>query len=141
MLVYPDAPIEPGCVVLFIPVELVPIVGGAFKTMEQRRKWATQEDFEQGYRAFADLEAQLMNNCLVELIAEIRAIRGVKPEHSSVPVEDRTTDMYRDFNDIIGHLNTMIFGLTGGIEHDDSILMALRGTVEASETRNVIEEL
>lgn len=138
---YPPAPATPACVMLLIPVELVPIVGAGLADMEARRRWITDSDHQLGYRAFVALQDQLMTNCLDTLIAEIRALRGVKPDYASVPAEDRTTDMYRDFNDLIDHLNTITFALRGGEEPDDHILLALRGIVAASETRNIIDEL
>lgn len=141
MLVYPDPPAEQDCVLLLVPIELVPIVGAQFGQLEHRFKWATQEDWEQGYRAFVALQAQLMSNCFTQLIQEIRAIRGVKPDYEETPIEDRTTDMYRDFNDIIGHLNTLIFGLTGGLAHDDNVLTILRGEDEATAERNLLDML
>ena len=141
MFVYPDAPIEPGCVLLFVPVELVPLVGGAFKAMEQRRKWATQEDFEQGYRAFVELERQLMSTCLQELIQEIRDLRGVSPAYASTPVEERESYMYRSVADLIEHVNTLIFALSGGLEHGDNVLEILRGDTEASSSRNMLDML
>lgn len=141
MLTYPDPPTEPGCVVLFVPVELVPLVGGLFQRLEQRRRWASDSDWEQGYRAFVELQAQLMNNCLDSLIAEIRAFRGVRPEYADVEPADRTIDMYRDLGDIAAHLNTIVFALRGLEEPDDSILEALRGIVPADEERNVIDLL
>jgi len=141
MLQYPDAPAEPGCVVLFVQIELVPLVGGLFKRLEQRRRWATEEDWQQGYRAFVELEAQLMSNCLDSLIAEIRAFRGVRPEYESTPEAERTIDMYRDLGDVAAHLNAIVFALRGLEEPDDSILEALRGIVPADEERNIIELL
>lgn len=141
MFVYPDAPIEPGCVLLFVPVELVPLVGGAFKAMEQRRKWATQADFEQGYRAFVELERQLMSTCLQELIQELRDLRGLKPAYTSVPIDERTSDMYRSLEDLNVKFIEIIFALTGGVEHGDHLLEILRGETEASSTRNVLDKL
>lgn len=138
---FPPAPLAPSCVLLLIPVELVPIVGARFADMESRGRWLTSEDYQLGYAAFVELQAQLMSNCLDSLIAEIRALRGIKPEHAGVPEDERTIDMYRDFNDLIIHLNTITFALRGGEEPDDHILLALRGIVAASETRNVIDEL
>lgn len=140
-LVFPDISDDSTCVLLFVPVELVPIVGSLFAQLEARRKWATADDWQQGYRAFIDLQDQLMNNCLETLIQEIRALRGVKPEYAGVAVEDRTTDMYRDFNDLIGHLNPIIFALRGGEDPEDNILQALRGDTAADDTRNVIDLL
>jgi len=101
MLVYPDTPEIPSCVLLFVPVELVPIVGGLFASLERRAKWATDSDFMSGYRAMTALEAQLMADCLGNLIQEIRDARGVLPAFVSTPIVDRTSDMYRSFNDII----------------------------------------
>lgn len=141
MYVYPEPPETPTCALVLVPIELVPIVGALFGRMESRHQWATESDWQQGYKAFVELQDQLMNNCLDALITEIRALRGVKPDYVSVPVEERTTEMYRDFNDLIGHLNTIIFALSGGQEHTDHILMALRGEIPASAARNVIEEL
>lgn len=141
MLVYPDPPDVPGCVLLFVPVELVPIVGGAFKRLEARRLWASESDWEQGYRAVVELEAQLMDNCLDSLIAEIRAFRGVRPEYAATPEDERTIDMYRDLGDVAAHLNAIVFALRGLEEPDDSILEALRGIVPAGEDRNVIDQL
>lgn len=138
---YPPAPATQTCVMLLVPVELVSIVGARFADMESRGRWATDSDYELGYRAFVELQAQLMNNCISDLIAEIRAIRGVKPEFVDVPTDERSTDMYRDFNDLIAHLNTITFALRGGEEPTDHILLALRGIIEASETRNIIDEL
>lgn len=141
MYVYPDPPAEATCVLLLVPVELVPIVGAQLAQLEQRRRWATAADWEQGYRAAVQLQAQLMDNCLADVIAEIRALRGVKPEYEATPIDERTTDMYRDFNDIIGHLNTLIFAISGGLEHDDNVLEILRGDTPGSSIRNLLDYL
>lgn len=141
MLVYPETPENPSCVVLFIPVELVPIVGSLFSQLESRRKWASDADWSQGYKVFVDLQDQLMNNCLATLIQEIRDIRGVKPEYVTVPIADRTTDMYHDFNDLIESYNVIIAALCGSGIPTDNILQALRGDTAADGTRNLIEFL
>ena len=141
MLVFPEPPEQETCVLLFIPAVLVPIIGSLFGQLEARHRWASDADWQLGYKAFVELQDQLVNNCLQTLVQEIRAIRGVKPDYSSVPIEDRTTDMYRDFNDLIGHLNTIIFALRGLEDPDDSILQALRGDTAADATRNIIEYL
>lgn len=141
MLVYPDPPTQPDCALLFVPVELVPIVGALLGQLEQRHRWATDADWEQGYRAFVDLQAQLMSNCMGQLVKEIRALRGIKPDYVDTPEDERTIDMYRSLDDLTVYFNTLIFGLTGGLPHDDFVLSILRGTVEASETRNVLDKL
>ena len=126
---------------LLIPVELVPIVGALLHRMERYTQWETSADWQLGYKAFTELQDQLMNNCLDSLIAEIRALRGVKPDFVDVPVEERTTDMYRDFNDIIGHLLPIIFALRGPEDIPDSLIEALRGDTPADSTRNVVDQL
>lgn len=138
---YPPAPPAPTCVMLFVPIELVSIVGALFSQMEKRERWIAASDWQSGYYAFTDLQYQLMNNCIDTLIAEIRALRGVKPDYVSVPVEDRTTDMYRDFNDIIGHLLPIIFALRGPEDIPDSLIEALRGDTPADSTRNIVDQL
>lgn len=138
---YPSPPIEPTCVMLFVPVELVPIVGALFSQLEKRSRWIDDANWLQGYTAFVDLQEQLMSNCIDTLVQEIRAIRGVKPDYESIPVEERTTDMYRDFNDIIGHLLPIIFALRGPEDIPDSLIQALRGDTPASDTRNIVDQL
>jgi len=141
MLVYPEPPEESTCVLLFVPVELVPIIGAQLGQLEQRHKWATVEDWQQGYRAFVDLQAQLMSNCIATLIQEIRDLRGLKTAYASVPIEDRTSDMYRSIDDVAEKINTLIFYIGGGAEHGDNIMEILRGTEEATEERNLLEML
>jgi hypothetical protein len=98
---YPAPAEEPTCVMLFVPIELAPLVGGLFKRMEQRSEWASPYDWALGYKAFVELQDQLMSNCTSDIVAELRALRGLNPLYETVPVEDRTTDMYRSFNDIL----------------------------------------
>lgn len=98
---YPAPAEEPTCVLLFVPIELAPLVGGLFKRMEQRSEWATASDWQLGYKAFVELQDQLMSNCTSDIVAELRALRGLNPLYETVPVESRTIDMYRSFNDIL----------------------------------------
>jgi len=140
-LVYPQVPEVETCVLLFIPVELVPIVGGLLSQLEARKRWESAEDWEKGYKAFTSLQDQLMNSCLQTLIAEIRALRGVKPESEATPIEERTTDMYRSFNDIIDVLTPILLAMRGSEPIEDSIIEALRGTTPADETRNIVDQL
>jgi hypothetical protein len=68
LLSFPGASGLDTCVLLFVPVDLVPIVGGLFGQLEARSRWATPDDWQQGYRAFTALEKQLMDQCLGPLI-------------------------------------------------------------------------
>jgi len=139
--VFPDALPGDDCALLMVPSNLVPIVAGLFSTLQYRAKWASDADYTSGRKAFAELEAQLVNACFSQLIQEIRDARGVAEIYEDVPVDERTSSMYRSLDDIVRRLNTVIFALDGGLEHDDSILEALRGDVEADATRNVMEAL
>lgn len=156
MYVYPSPPTEETCVLLFVPVELVPIVGALFARLERRAEWATQDDWEQGYKAFVALQEQLMSNCLQALVGEIRALRGVLPDYVDVPVEERTIDMYRSLNDLldgllllrgivsgtdVATLAQVVLALRGPDEQVDHLLLALRGETAADEDRNVVELL
>lgn len=102
---YPEPPEEPTCVLLFVPIELAPLVGGLFRQMENSHEWVSLDDWQKGYKAFVELQDQLMTTCVSDLIAELRALRGVKPEYVSTPIEERTTDMYQSFTDIRGVLS------------------------------------
>lgn len=138
---YPTDVEDSDCILLFVPAALVPIIGALFSQLEKRERWATNDDYEQGYRAFTELQDQLMNNCMKTLIDEIRALRGVSPPYVDVPVEERTTEMYRSINDVVERLNTIIFGVTGGLPHDDNILLVLRGETSVDGSVNVLGEL
>lgn len=62
------------CIVLCLDKSLVPLVSGALKPFEQSYSWISDEDYEQGYNAFAQVQASFMNNCLQELIESNRQI-------------------------------------------------------------------
>jgi len=133
---YPEAPEQPSCILLFVPVELVPIVGAQFAQLEQRHRWATTDDWQLGYAAFVDLEAQLMNNCLDSLIQEIRDFRGIKPDFVETELVDRTSDMYQSLNDIMASMLEMRGVLVDGWFTDQSatladIVRAMRGSNQA----------
>jgi hypothetical protein len=156
MYVYPEPPTEETCVLLFVPVELVPIVGALFSRLERRNEWASPYDWGLGYKAFVALQEQLMTNCLADLIAEMRALRGIKPEFESVPEEDRTIEMYQSLNDLLGGLlllrgvvsgetlasmADLVLALRGTEAPADHVLLALRGEIEADADRNIVELL
>ena len=65
------------CILVEIDVALVPLVAGALRPFEQRYSWVSDADYEQGYNAFARLQADFMGKCLEKLQMEIRAMRGV----------------------------------------------------------------
>lgn len=56
------------CIIIALDKALVPLVAGALKPFEQAYTWVSDEDYEQGYNAFVELQASFMNSCLKELI-------------------------------------------------------------------------
>jgi hypothetical protein len=66
-----------NCVLVPIDAALVPLVGGALLHFQQRGYWKTDAEYELGYNAFAELQEELMGNCIKTLQMEIRAMRGV----------------------------------------------------------------
>jgi len=59
---------ERSCYLVAINASLMPYVAGALRWFEKRGSWLTDSDYEQGYAAFAALEACLMKCCLDDLI-------------------------------------------------------------------------
>lgn len=60
---------DSSCYLVAINVSLLPLVAGALKHFEERRSWHTDEEYEQAYNAFAELEACMISCCVSELIA------------------------------------------------------------------------
>lgn len=57
-----------SCILVAIDSSLLPMIAGALRPFEQRYTWLSDADFEQGYNAFAALQASFMNNCLADLV-------------------------------------------------------------------------
>lgn len=51
-----------------IDTTLVPIVAGLLRTLEQRDAWVSDDDFEQGYNAIAELQTCMSGRCIDELV-------------------------------------------------------------------------
>lgn len=56
------------CILVPIDAAIAPFVSGALNKFQSEYIWATQEDYEKGYNAFAELQAAMTNNCLQDLI-------------------------------------------------------------------------
>lgn len=68
MLTFPT-PVEPArSYVICIPAELVPLVSGLFAKMCERRVWATDEDYEEGYNTFAHLRGCMLACSMKQLL-------------------------------------------------------------------------
>jgi hypothetical protein len=59
---------ERACYLVAINASLIPYVAGALRFYEKRGSWLTQADYEQGYNAFAHLQACMMKCCIDDLI-------------------------------------------------------------------------
>lgn len=57
-----------GCFLVPIDTTLLSIVAGQLKYLEQRWAWKTEQDYEQGYNAIAELEACMTKLCVKELV-------------------------------------------------------------------------
>lgn len=64
---FPDDYGTRGCFLVPIDKSLLSIVAGELKYLEQRRAWKTDQDYEQGYNAIAELEACMTKLCTQEL--------------------------------------------------------------------------
>jgi hypothetical protein len=88
-------------VLVCVPVRLIGVVSYLLSYGQWRKWWDTDDDYRQGWNALADLQRQMMNNCLSDLIAEIRALRGVRAEAESIPPENRTIEDYYSLADLL----------------------------------------
>ena len=57
-----------SCYLVPINASLIPIVAGALGLFQERWAWNTDEDYERGYNAFAELKVCLMKTCIDALI-------------------------------------------------------------------------
>lgn len=57
-----------NCVLVPIDEALIPLVAGALNRFFLESIWITRADYELGYNAFAELLANMTNNCLQELV-------------------------------------------------------------------------
>lgn len=62
------------CIIIALDKALVPLVSGALKPFEQAYTWITDDDYEQGYNAFAQIQAGMANQCIELLIESNRQI-------------------------------------------------------------------
>jgi hypothetical protein len=59
---------ERPCYLVPINASLIPFVAGALKIFEERRSWHTDDEYEQAYNAFLELEICMTRLCLDELL-------------------------------------------------------------------------
>jgi hypothetical protein len=89
---------------------LIPLVAGALKHFELRGYWKTDADYEQGYNAFAELQAEFMGRGIERLQMEIRALRGVDELDANYndPLADPFTLHMGSIEDVKTQLDTTI---------------------------------
>lgn len=56
------------CIIVAFDKSLLPMIAGALRPFEKRYSWVSEEDYELGYNAFAQVQADMANNCLTQLI-------------------------------------------------------------------------
>lgn len=56
-----------GCALVAIDMTLLPIVAGKLRELEEERSWE-QQDYQQAYRAIADLESCMTSLCVQDLV-------------------------------------------------------------------------
>lgn len=88
-----------ACVLVPVDARLVPILIHQLLPLLDARLWIV-DDYEAGYRAASEVIANMATSCVADLVQELRDFRGVKVAYESIPVEERTSDMYNSLNDI-----------------------------------------
>lgn len=124
----------PSGACLLVPVDIVfaPVLICQFLPLLEARSWVPA-DFQAGYQAISQVIAQMSTCTLADLIQELRDFRGVKPEYVSIPVEERSSDMYNSLNDLFYQL-LQLRGIMNDGWFEDSyatlkdIIQAQRGT-------------
>lgn len=68
MFTFPPDYKTKGCYLVPIDKALIPLVAGALRLFELRRNWESDEDFELGYNAFAELQSIMTKLCLEQFL-------------------------------------------------------------------------
>lgn len=149
--------ISTDSVLVCVPVDYIPFFRTFFEQMQRRQTWRSHADYAAAYQVFAQIEVNMVSGCIADLIAEVRALRGLKPDFAAVDPLARTTDMYFSLGDLlIGQLDTrgVLDGTTDYATLSnivqalvlitnppqlDEILMALRGADPVVD--NILEAL
>jgi len=97
-LVAPDPP--DVCELAAFPVAVVPYALAALEHRIPPYIWA-DDSYVRGVQLVRSLQMALLCGGMTELIAEVRALRGLDPAYVTTAPEDRTIDMYRSLNDVL----------------------------------------
>jgi len=64
---FPEDWRDQPCYLVPIPKPLIPLVGGMVRMLEYRGFWLSNGDYERGYTAIVEFEANLAMNCITEI--------------------------------------------------------------------------
>lgn len=142
---------------VLVPIDaaLVPIVAGALLHFQQRYYWLSEEDFEQGYSAFAELQAAMSGIYIRDLITAVNqvyrlvdtslngtaytaALDGtVTPAIPAAPTSEvgAAPGLRRQLLDAQGEINEGWFGIGGQPATLADLVNALRIGSEGDTTR------
>jgi len=99
-IVIPDTYPTGNCILIPVDVAIAPLIAGMLRQFTEKHIWEANS-YETGYNAIQEIIAAMSTNCIGDLVTELRALRGIKPEYASTPVEEQTTDMFNSFNDLL----------------------------------------
>lgn len=143
------------CVLVPINKALIPYVAGALKMYERRGWWATDQDWEYAYNAFAALEIAMAGNCVTDLIesnnriyrlldtifngAQYAAFGNppvISPEIPAVPDGNdfEAPGLRRQLLDMQGEIDEWWFGIGGRPATIADLVAAMRRTPENQAT-------
>ena len=159
------------CVFLVpIDKSMIPIVSGMLAMLEQPWAWESDADYAQGYQALQEIRIAMSGRCLQELITIQQATYrlldsslngaiysagaplpdGSIPITPAIPVVPVSAALPPVANYNVRYeqqaLRDLLRRIIAGVEPGDplpgdSLLEALRGVVEASDSRNVIDAI
>lgn len=88
------------CFLWFVPGKVAPHILGALEVLLTREAWVNDEDWAEGRNHIISVIGGAYMVCAADLIAEIRALRGVREDRESIPPEERTTEDYVTLRDL-----------------------------------------
>lgn len=126
---------EQPCYLVPIPKPLIPLVGGMLNMLEYRGFWATPEDYERGYTATVEFEANLMANCITEITQRQDALyRLMNTALLGVAYETVSTDPLIVEPAIAPHVNLDIHDQDSLLGRLDRLTQLTDNTFNGTET-------
>lgn len=89
------------CWIWFVPGSVAPMLLGAMEALLVREAWADDDKWAEGRNSLLSVKKGAYMLCAADLIAEIRALRGVREESEAIPPEERTIDDYVTLRDLL----------------------------------------